>query len=111
MKLRHTILYIIKITLLVIFALAKFNIITNTINVKFIENVFQFTLAIFVIFLFYPYRKTLIHINKEDRSLLFGVGIVLFFTIDYKELYNSIKSFSTKYTKNAINFGSKIKLL
>ena len=98
------------LTLLVIFALAKFNVITDAIDVKFIEDIFTIALAIFVMFLFYPYRKTVIKINKEDRLLLFGVGIVLIFTINYKELYNTIKSFSSKYTDAAINFGSKIKL-
>ena len=97
MELRHILMYIIKIILFVIFVLNKFDYFKNKFDSQYIEDIFSFFLALFTLYLFYPFRKDVIEINYEDRLLLFGIGFVLLYDIDYKNIFNTtIHFFSNK---------------
>ena len=100
METRHLIIYIIKIILFLIFVLNKFHYFKNRFDSKYIEDLFSFFLGLFTIYLFYPLRKNLIEIDYEDRILLFGIGFVLLYGIDYKNIFFTTIDFFKKKIKS-----------
>ena len=105
MQIRHILLYLIKIILFSIFVLNKLHFFKNTFNSKYIEDLFAFFLAVFILYLFYPFRKHQIDIDYEDRVLLFGTGTVLLYGIDYKNIFlTSIHFLSEKNIIRITNY-------
>ena len=87
MEVRHILIYFVKIILFTIFVINKLGYFKNKFDSKYIEELFSFFLALFTIYLFYPFRKQLIEIDYQDRLLLFGIGFVLLYEIDYRNLF------------------------
>ena len=100
METRHILLYIVKIVLFTVFVMNQLHYFKNTFDSKYIEDIFSFFLALFTLYLFYPLRKQQIEIDCEDRLLLFGIGFVLLYGIDYKNIfYTTLNFFSKKNIK------------
>lgn len=96
MELRHIFIYLAKIVLFSIFVVNKLGYFKNHLDSKYIEDLFSFSLALFTLYLFYPFRKELIEIDYEDRLLLFGIGFVLLYEIDYKNIFLTTINFFRK---------------
>lgn len=90
MKLYHYFFYILKLLILISILLMRVGIVPfNGKYYTIFESLFKFSLGIFIIIYF---SNKNIKIERHDRILFYIIGIVLIAMVDYKKLYNAIKS-------------------
>ena len=86
MKVYHLYFYILKILILILFALMLLKIIP--VKGKFfiiIDTLFKFSLGLFII-IFFTTKK--LDIDKHDRMIIIISGFILLLLIDYMHLVN-----------------------
>jgi len=49
-----------------------------------VDFIFTFMMSVLIVYLFYPYHKIPVELDKETKTLLWLFGIVLIFTADWK---------------------------
>lgn len=88
MKTHH--LYLVSLKLIVIIStlLAAFGVISHKGPIFYvIETLFKVSLAFYLIIYFW---NTKLPMDKHDKTLFIGSGIILLLTIDYQEAYEMI---------------------
>lgn len=84
-------LILLKIILIIFLLLIKFNIIKDSALHIIIELIFYVFLALYIIYISYPFRKNPLILDSHDNILTFALGIIFLLTINYNELINEIK--------------------
>ena len=90
MKSYHYFFYILKLLILIAILLMRLGLVP--INGKYytiIESLFKFSLGLFII-IYFSNKK--LNIERHDRVLFYISGVVLIAMVNYKALYEAIKS-------------------
>ena len=90
MKSYHYFFYILKLLILIAILLMRLGLVP--INGKYytiIESLFKFSLGLFIIIYF---SNKNLNVDRHDRILFYISGVVLIAIVNYKELYEAIKS-------------------
>ena len=90
-KLIQNFLIILKIILIILILLIKFNIIQDSAFHIIIELIFYVFLGIYIIYITYPFRKNPIVLDSHDNILTVALGVLFLLTINYNEFINEIK--------------------
>ena len=90
-KLIQNFLISLKLLLIILILLIKFNIIQDSAFHIIIELIFYVFLGIYIIYITYPFRKNPIVLDSHDNILTFALGVLFLLTINYNEFINEIK--------------------
>ena len=90
-RLMQNFLILLKIILIIFLLLIKFNIIKDSAFHIIIELIFYVFLALYIIYISYPFRKNPLILDSHDNILTFALGILFLLTINYNKLINEIK--------------------
>jgi hypothetical protein len=94
----HKFFFVIKFILVFLLLLIYLDKIPKNADLYVIfDTIFKATLSIFI--LYFTLKKNTCHIGKEDKILLIITGVLLFLSINFTDLFNSIRDLIKKKNK------------